>query len=200
MAQRHLVQQIQGGKPSPSRIPVAALVSKNPPFNSNDEDLFVHLPTISTLQNTQVTGPSYRPIGNVSEILYTFGPTAALRKKLSRNGRYKYTDEQDVMILREVATKRAHVAGYGQKEKSFHSEKDALIATGHFKENVTGRNIRVRYNRLQKCFNQRYSNLSKIFDVEGALTEAKQLLSAMREDVEKKLQPDRIRQGYLSVN
>ena len=99
--------------------------------------------------------------------------------------RGKYLPLEDLIMVREVAAQRAHVATYGAVRQNFEQVATKVNSNPHMTQKVTWKAVQDRYKRLQDDFDAddaRNSGLSGVAG--GAMGELYQALSQMREDRE----------------
>ena len=118
-----------------------------------------------------------------------------MKQKAKRGRRSKFCEKDDLLILREVAAVKAHIALNGAKMERFNkiaarlSSNKNFCATmkeqGKFKlDDISGKKVRDRYERLQKDFDENDSKESRMSGVGGEVGLVEELLSKMREDRE----------------
>ena len=97
--------------------------------------------------------------------------------------RGKYLSQEDLIIVREVAALRAHIAGYGNVKQSFETVACKVNQNPHMSQKVNWKAVQDGYKRLQDEFDgddRRNGNLSGITG--GEMGELYQSLSQMREE------------------
>ena len=100
----------------------------------------------------------------------------------TENRRSQFTPEDDLIIIREVFSSRAHVAEYGKKQGLFTQAAGCASANSAFTKKVTWKSVRDRYELLQNAFDKRDAANQLTSGVGGeGLTEIEDLLSQMRE-------------------
>ena len=107
---------------------------------------------------------------------------AFLPAKSSKFGRKStFTAEEDLLIAREVAARKGHIADFGRKGATFDEVRKGLVSTGIIKQDVEAKSIQDRYNRMQREFDKKDRKHSKMSGLDGEATEVDELLSSMKE-------------------
>lgn len=122
----------------------------------------------------------HQPFSEMAEVLDVSSNDDGSRGVRKRG---KYLPEEDLIIVREVAALRAHVAGYGNVKQSFESVAQRVNQNPHMMQKVNWKAVQDRYKRLQEDFDaddRRNSSLSGIAG--GEMGELYQALSQMREE------------------
>ena len=113
-----------------------------------------------------------------------------------RGRRSKFTSEEDLVILREVAASKAHVAPYGKTMELFQVAADAANNNDVMSKKLTAKSIQDRFSRLIKDFEASDKRERSLSGIEGHFGEAEELLSLMKEarddkeDEEKKIRQE----------
>ena len=98
-----------------------------------------------------------------------------------RGRRSKYTAEEDLIILREVAATKAHIAPYGRTLELFQTAAKKVNGNAKFTVEATAKGIFDRYTRLQKDFDKSERKTCLLSGVGGEIGEAEELLAMMKE-------------------
>lgn len=100
----------------------------------------------------------------------------------SRTGRRpKFTPDDDLVLVREVAAAKAHVAPNGATKERFETAAKKSNATHRLSCVVTWKSIQDRYKRIQTRFDERDRVESLMSGVGGDVGEMEELLSSMKE-------------------
>eukprot|EP00171_Calliarthron_tuberculosum_P001767 IDg1767t1 len=95
--------------------------------------------------------------------------------------RPKFTPADDLVIIREVAAAKAHVAPNGQTKERFHVAAHKANCSKKISCAVTWKSIQDRYKRLQSRFDASERVESAMSGVGGEVGEMEELLSMMRD-------------------
>lgn len=101
----------------------------------------------------------------------------------SRSGRHsRFTPDEDLIIVREVAASKGHIAAFGSTRKRFAAAAQAVNDNTAMRTSVTWKSVQDRYKRLQEVFD-REDNANKVLSgvSGGAMGELDELLMGMRE-------------------
>ncbi len=79
-------------------------------------------------------------------------PSAAQGESARRGRRAKLTDADDLIIIREVASAKDHIAGFGEKRERYAQAAARANATEKLSVPVTSKSIQDRYTKLQERF------------------------------------------------
>lgn len=100
----------------------------------------------------------------------------------TRTGRRpKFTPEDDLMLVREVAAAKAHLAPNGATKERYETAANKANATRRLTCPVTWKSVQDRYKRIQARFDERERVESLMSGVGGELGEIEELLSSMKE-------------------
>ena len=100
----------------------------------------------------------------------------------SRTGRRpKFTPDDDLVLVREVAAAKAHIAPNGATKERFETAAKKSNATKRLSCAVTWKSVQDRYKRIQSRFDERDKIDGLMSGVGGEVGEMEELLSAMRE-------------------
>jgi hypothetical protein len=72
------------------------------------------------------------------------------RSTLARGRRPKFSREEDLILVREVAAAKAHVASYGDVKMRFAEAASRANANVELRSKVTPKSIQDRYVKIQK--------------------------------------------------
>ena len=103
--------------------------------------------------------------------------------------RHRFTPEDDLIILREVAAANAHVAGYGEIQKSFAVATENANCNPSLSAKVTAKSLQDRYKKLLENFRRADAADRRMSGVGGEMCEMDELLGMMEEarnDVQEK--------------
>ena len=111
----------------------------------------------------------------------------------TKSGRQsRFTPQQDLAIVREVAAVRAHLAEFGETKKRFAAAAERLRENVHFRDktNVGWKTIQDRYKRLQDQYDKNDSDNQRLSGVGGGemgeLADLLMTLMEARDDLEAK--------------
>ena len=100
--------------------------------------------------------------------------------------RSKFTSDEDLILIREVAACKAHSASNGKKGELFAKAAACANQNPGLKQKVTQKSIQDRYVRLQKDFDEGDKKESAMSGIGGEVGEMVELLSEMRQAREDK--------------
>lgn len=133
-------------------------------------------------------------------------PGAETAPKLPENGRVttpkagrhsRFTCDEDLIIVREVAAARAHIAGFGETRRKFENVAANVNENPSMNQKVTWKSVQDRYKRLQADFDKSDKRNQMMSGVGGEVGELEELLMEMREardDMDSKKGADRAAQ------
>lgn len=98
--------------------------------------------------------------------------------------RSKFTYEEDLLLLREVAAAKAHVAPTGETRERFEIAAAKANATKKISTNIAWKPLQDRYKRLQGTYDEEEATESRMSGLGGEVGEKEELLAGMREDRE----------------
>ena len=107
----------------------------------------------------------------------------------SRGRRPKFTAEEDLILVREVAAAHAHVAPYGDIRTRFAAAAHCANSNADFKCKVNAKSLQDRYLKLQSSFDRRDSEEHGMSGVGGAVGEMDELpgmMAEVRQDCEER--------------
>ena len=100
----------------------------------------------------------------------------------ARTGRRpKFTPDDDLVLVREVAAERAHIAPNGATKERFETASKKANATRRLTCPVTWKSVQDRYKRIQARFDEHDKIDGLMSGVGGDLGEMQELLSSMKE-------------------
>lgn len=103
----------------------------------------------------------------------------------TKSGRHsRFTPQQDLAIVREVAAVRAHLAEYGETKKRFATVAERVGENAHFRgmESIGWKTAQDRYKRLQDQYDKSDSENQRLSGVGGGeMGELADLLMTLRE-------------------
>lgn len=103
----------------------------------------------------------------------------ARARRLGRRSRF--TPDEDITILREVAAAKAHIAPQGQTKERFEIAAVKINQGGRVGEKVGWKTVQDRYKRLQCRFDEQDKKEALMSGVGGEVGEADELLAVMKE-------------------
>jgi len=99
-----------------------------------------------------------------------------------RRGRAaKFSPAEDLILMREVAAARAHVAGFGEKRARFTIAAGKCNENPNLREKVSWKSVQDRYKRLESTYSKADNWRKKATGLGGESSEIEELLSIMRE-------------------
>ena len=104
-------------------------------------------------------------------------------ERKGKSGRHsRFTAEQDLVLVREVATSKAHVAPYGQTRSLFEQAAEKCSANSVMSAILSWKQVQDRYTRLQATFDKEDTITHLRSGIGGGqLSEMNELLSQMKE-------------------
>jgi hypothetical protein len=99
-----------------------------------------------------------------------------------RGRRPKFTAAEDMIIAREVAAAKAHIASFGTKRERLAAAAERANANPTMKTAVTSKSIQDRYVKLQKIYDRGDAAQRKMSGVGGDVGELDELLAGMQQD------------------
>lgn len=93
----------------------------------------------------------------------------------------KFKPDEDLIIVREVAAARAHVAPNGETRERFEVAAAKVNGSKRLVSSVTWKSVQDRYKRLQKRFDRNDRIEAAMSGVGGEFGELEELLSSMKE-------------------
>jgi hypothetical protein len=98
-----------------------------------------------------------------------------------RGRRPKFTAKEGLVIAREVAASKAHIASFGNKRDLFTVAAGRANANPAMNTTVTSKSIQDRYLKLQTFYDRGETAQRKMSGVGGEVGELEELLGAMQE-------------------
>ena len=140
------------------------------------------------------TAPSSPVQGSATPNTKVVAAAASDGESTKRGRRSKFTPEEDIIILREVAVAGAHVPPYGKTTELFQMAANGANKNANFSVEVTWKSVHDRFHRLLDDFEKRDAKAQKMSGVSEDVGEAEELLSMMKEardDVEEEKRKQR---------
>jgi hypothetical protein len=104
------------------------------------------------------------------------------RSNVARGRRPKFSRDEDLILVREVAVAKAHVAGYDDVKSKFAEAASRANQNGALRNKVTPKSIQDRYVKLQKKADIRESVTRGLSGIAEDRTELDELLSSLAEE------------------
>ena len=111
------------------------------------------------------------PTGNADE--------GACKSKAGRQSRF--SNEEDLILVREVAASSAHLAAFGETRATFGQAAAKVNENEAMKEKVTWKSVRDRYKKIQEKFDKRDNCERRISGSGGEVGEMDELLMEMKQ-------------------
>lgn len=136
----------------------------------------------SDLPPSPADEPSPPPPSPPTSAPATDVPVAPPTRRPSRTGRRpKFTPDDDLIIVREVAAAKAHVSPNGTSKERYETAANKVNAAKKLSFAVTWKSVQDRYKRIQTRFDEMDKVEQGMSGVGGELGEMEDLLSVMKQ-------------------
>jgi hypothetical protein len=99
-----------------------------------------------------------------------------------RGRRSRFTAEEDLIIVREVAAAKAHVAPYGDIRARFEIAAARASENERMGAELNAKSVHDRYVKLQRAFDKKDKEAQRMSGIEEEVTELDEILAQLREE------------------
>jgi len=143
---------------------------------------------LSPVENAQNVTPAHQlhPSGTVPPLPAVAQPELILNED-RRGSASNFTPAEDLILIREVAAAKAHIAGHGEKGKRFQVAADKANGNPNLRDKVPWKSVQDRYKQIDDLYSKADERKQKASGFGGALDEMEEILSITREANREKL-------------